>query len=89
MIMITILVLSFVQNVAFTLVSRARNRNHAGFHATASVFSNGIWFLTMQQLVVAELTTWLLVPYVVGTVTGSLLGARVSQSIERTLGAST
>ena len=57
------------------------------FHAIASVFSNGIWFLTMRELVLADLSLWLLVPYVIGTVAGSLFGAKVSMRIEKWLGA--
>ena len=60
-----------------------------GFHATASVFSNGIWFLTMQQLVAHELSIDLIIPYVVGTVAGSLLGAKISMYIEEKLNAVT
>lgn len=84
-----VLTLAFVQNVSFTLVSRSRNRDNMTYHAVASVFSNGIWFLTMQQLVVAELSAYLLLPYVIGTVTGSLFGAKVSMRIEKLIGAKT
>ncbi len=84
-----ILCLAFTQNIAFTMVSRARNRNSAKYHAICSVFSNMIWFLTMRQLVVADLSLWLLLPYVVGTVAGSLLGASISIRIEKAIGAKT
>lgn len=33
----------FVQNVAFTFVSRGRNSGHLGYHLVAAVFSNGIY----------------------------------------------
>lgn len=89
MIELTILGLAFAQNIAFALVSRARNRNHVGYHATAAVLSNGIWFLTMRELVVADLTLWLFVPYVVGTVLGSLFGADISMRIEKLINART
>ena len=84
-----VLVLAFVQNVSFTMVSRARNRSSMYYHASCSVFSNGIWFLTMRELVVAELTLWLLLPYIIGTVSGSLFGATVSMKIEKLIGAKT
>jgi len=84
-----ILCLAFVQNISFSLVSRARNRDHMGYHMTASVFSNGIWFLTMRELVVAELTLYLIIPYIVGTVCGSMFGAAISIRIEKLLGAKT
>lgn len=82
-----ILSLAFIQNVAFTMVSRSRNRDNMTYHAICSVFSNGIWFITMRELVVADLSWWLLMPYVVGTVAGSLFGAKVSMKIERAIGA--
>ena len=84
-----VLILAFIQNISFTMVSRSRNRDHMMYHATCSVFSNGIWFLTMRELVVAELTLWLIVPYVIGTVAGSLLGAKISIHIEKLIGART
>lgn len=89
MIGLTILLLAFAQNVAFTMVSRSRNRDNMTYHAICSVFSNGIWFLTMHQLVVADLSLWLFIPYVTGTVAGSLFGAKVSMKIESAIGAKT
>ena len=86
---LTILALAFVQNISFSLVSRSRNRDHMTYHAICSVLSNGIWFITMRHLVVADLTYWLLLPYVVGTVAGSLLGAKISMKIEKLIGANT
>ena len=84
-----IMALAFIQTVSFSLVSRARNRDHMGYHATASVLSNGIWFLTFHQLVVADMSFMLFIPYLIGTVSGSLYGAGVSIKIERWLGAKT
>lgn len=37
--------LLLAQNAAFTWVSRARNSRSLGYHAIASVASNGVWFL--------------------------------------------
>lgn len=37
-------VVSFIQNMFFTWVSRSRNSGDPKKHAVASVFSNGIWF---------------------------------------------
>ena len=81
--------LAFIQNVSFSLVSRARNRDHMGYHAAASVFSNGIWFATFHLLVTADMTWVLFIPYLIGTVAGSLFGAKVSIRIEKFLGAKT
>ena len=87
--MIYIAALAFAQTVAFALVSRARNRNHMGYHAVASVLSNTIFFLTFRELVLADMDWMLFVPYLVGTVSGSLFGAKVSIHIEKLLGATT
>jgi len=84
-----VLVLSYVQNISFTMVSRARNRNSWKYHASCSVMSNGIWFLTMRELVVMDLTLWLIVPYIIGTVAGSLTGSTASVWIEKKIGAKT
>ena len=87
--MIYILLLAFIQNVSFTMVSRSRNRNNMTYHAVCSVFSNGIWFATMHHLVASELTWMLAVPYIAGTVAGSLFGAKLSIIIEKIIGAET
>jgi len=84
---LTILLLAFVQNVSFSMVSRSRNRDNMTYHAICSVFSNGIWFLTMHQLVAADLTYWLIAPYIIGTVCGSIFGANLSMRIEKLIGA--
>lgn len=86
---LAVLLLAFIQNVSFTMVSRSRNRDNMTYHAICSVFSNGIWFLTMHQLVAADLSYWLIAPYIVGTVAGSLSGAKVSMRIEKIIGAKT
>lgn len=89
MIYLQILFLAFIQNVSFTMVSRSRNRDNQTYHAICSVFSNGLWFATMHYLVISELTWWLAVPYILGTVTGSVFGAKVSIKIEKLIGAKT
>jgi len=86
---LTLMVLCFAQNVSFTMVSRSRNRDNMTYHAVCSVFSNGLWFLTFQQIIKTELTYWLMVPYIIGTVSGSIFGAKVSMKIEKWLGAKT
>lgn len=37
---------AFVQNAAFTAVSRSRNSGDVWHHAKWSVASNGVWFIT-------------------------------------------
>ncbi len=47
MIEITLLaIVAFVQNMAFTWVSRSRNSGDPTYHRKAAYCSNGIWFLT-------------------------------------------
>ncbi|WP_373088736.1 hypothetical protein [Zhongshania sp.] len=86
---LTIAALAFVQNVAFSLVSRARNRDNHYYHATAAVLSNGLWFATMHHLVATELSAIMAIPYILGTVAGSLFGAGLSMKIEKAIGANT
>lgn len=85
--LLTILALAFIQNVSFTLVSRSRNRDNLKYHLLASFFSNTIWFLTFRELVTANMNLLLFVPYVIGTMAGSVYGVTVSMRIERWLGA--
>lgn len=82
---ITLLVLSFIQSVSFSLVSRSRNRNNIPYHIIASIFSNGVWFLTFKVLVVNNMDIILFIPYCIGTVTGSVLGVKISMYIEKIL----
>ena len=84
---LTILGLAYAQNISFTIVSRSRNRSSFTYHMIASVFSNGIWFLTFRQLILHDMTYLLFLPYTVGTVAGSLSGAAISMWIERKIGA--
>lgn len=77
--------LALVQNTAFSMVSRSRNRNDIRYHLIASILSNSIWFLTFQQLLEYKMTFLLFIPYTVGTVTGSVWGAKISMVIERML----
>jgi len=85
--LITVLVLAYVQNISFTIVSRSRNRSSMTYHAIASVFSNAIWFLTFRELIKADMNLLLFIPYTIGTVSGSLTGARISMFIEKLIGA--
>lgn len=82
---LTLTALAFFQNVAFTLVSRSRNRDHRGFHIVSSVLSNLAWFLTFKLLVVNNMG-WDLFPfYLVGTTLGSEYGRMIAMRIERAL----
>jgi len=85
---VTLMLLAFAQNVSFSIVSRSRNRNNMTYHLIAAIFSNGVWFLTFRSLVTANMDFALFVPYTIGTVSGSLVGQKISMFIERWLGAS-
>ncbi len=89
MIYIQILALAFIQNISYTMVSRSRNRDNMAYHAGCSVFSNALWFATVHFLVTADMNWLLAVPYIVGTVSGSLFGATISIRIEKAIGAKT
>ena len=84
---LVIVPLAFAQNVAFSLVSRARNRNNTNYHIVAATLSNAVWFMTFNKLVALGMSWLLFVPYTIGTVTGSVYGANVSMKIEKWLGA--
>ncbi len=84
---LVLMVLAFVQNVSFSIVSRSRNRNNMKFHMIAAVFSNGIWFLTFRELVTRDMSLALFPWYCIGTVAGSLCGVKISMWIEAKLGA--
>ena len=86
---LTILLLAYIQNISFTMVSRSRNRDNMAYHAVCAVFSNGIWFATMHHLVATDLSWTMVAPYIAGTVAGSLTGASVSMRVEQLIGAKT
>lgn len=77
--------LSGAQQVAFSLVSRSRNRSNMNYHIIASVFSNSIWFLTFRQLQIKNWTPELYVPYAAGGAIGSVTGVVASMAIEKKL----
>ena len=78
---------ALLQTSAFTVVSRARQRNHVLYLEWASVFSNGIWFITLNILVVHHLALYLWIPYLVGTGIGSLWGQAIAMRLEAEIGA--
>jgi hypothetical protein len=93
-------VVAFIQNMAFTWVSRSRNAGDVGYHRKAAWCSNGVWFVTQLVIMSAlwpALTTgniWKIVAtgvvYIVSTTEGScLMMARLlkSESGKRSVGA--
>ena len=92
MIELLIISLAFIQNMSFTMVSRARNRDNMWYHAICSVFSNGIWLACFGILGVEfflEQNFWVAIPYIIGTVSGSLFGAKTAIWVEKKIGAKT
>lgn len=85
--MVTILMLAFIQNISFSIVSRSRNRNNMRYHLIAAFFSNTIWFITFRQLVKADMMLLFFAPYCCGTMLGSVFGVKISMWIESKLGA--
>ncbi len=78
---------AFAQTVSFTMVSRARQRKDQQFLAWTSVFSNGVWYLTMHELVIGRIGWDKAAPYIVGCCAGSLIGQTVAMMVEQRLGA--
>lgn len=85
--MLKILFLAYIQNISFSITSRSRNRDSVKYHLLAAMFSNTIWFLTFRELVKGDMNFILFVPYVLGTVAGSITGVKVSMFIEKFIGA--
>lgn len=78
-----------LQNASFTIVSRARNSGSDWYHATAAVFSNGIWFVSNGMIIFnvtavidrgskAEFAL-LLAVYIVCTVFGSVVAGKFAR----------
>lgn len=70
---LTMLGLTILQNASFTLVSRARNSSSLLYHGLASVASNGVYLLVIRHVVLNLDNVTLMITYVVGAVTGSVL----------------
>lgn len=43
-------VVAFIQNMAFTAVSRSRNSADVDYHRRCAIFSNGVWFVTQVAI---------------------------------------
>lgn len=84
-VLISLALLSGAQQLVFSMVSRAGQRNNVLYHTISSIFSNGVWFLTFRQLQVEQWTPELYVPYALGGVAGSVTGVGASMGIEKAL----
>jgi hypothetical protein len=80
-------VVAFIQNMAFTWVSRSRNSGDPSYHRWAAICSNGIWFVTTLLIwnqIWSALTAgewWRIVltgvAYVAATTEGSVLMMKI------------
>lgn len=85
--------LGFIQNIAFTFVSRGRNSGSLGYHLTASIFSNGIYaallFVSIDQVSQAKSMPFLfLAVYTLATMSGSIFAHWLALRIEKGKGKS-
>jgi uncharacterized membrane protein YfcA len=71
---------TIVQNLSFTVVSRARNSNSKLFHGLAAVASNGMWFIVANSVIAKPDSVPLGITYTAGAVVGSLLGHELSMN---------
>jgi hypothetical protein len=89
----TVALLGFIQNVAFTFVSRGRNSGSLGYHLVASIFSNGIYaallFVSIDQVTQAKANpgTFLAV-YTLATMSGSIFAHWMALKMEKGKGKS-
>lgn len=80
--------LGFVQNIAFTFVSRGRNSGSLGYHLLASIFSNGIYaallFVSIDQVTQAKANpAAFLAVYTLATMSGSIFAHWLALRVER------
>jgi hypothetical protein len=80
--------LGFLQNVAFTFVSRGRNSGSLLYHMVASIFSNGIWLgmFVIGVKIAAEAPTFpaaFAVVYVLSTMAGSVFAHWLARKVEK------
>lgn len=84
---VVLLVLSAWQQMSFTLKSRAGQRNNSLYLGWSSVFSNGVWYITLAPLAMGGITIDKAIPYIIGGAIGSLAGQLIGMRVERATGA--
>jgi hypothetical protein len=82
-----LLILSAWQQMSFTLKSRAGQRNNTAYLSWSSVFSNGVWYITLVPLALGGITLDKAIPYIIGGAIGSLLGQLAGMKVESKIGA--
>ena len=84
------MLVAFAQNTSYSMTSRSRNRDNMTYHALCSVMSNGLFIAGLSMVgneLIVDDNYIMAVPYVIGTVIGSIFGAKLSMKIERLIGA--
>lgn len=82
-----IFLLSFIQNVSFSMMSRARNRDRYSYLIATSLVSNTVWMWTLKKLMTSDFGLYEQLMYAAGTTAGTLAGVKVSMWIESLIGA--
>ena len=83
--MLIVFLISCLQGISFSLISRSRNRNNITYQVLASLIGNFLWYITMRYLVLSEMSFEVGVPFVLGTTLGGLIGVKCSMYIENKL----
>jgi hypothetical protein len=81
--MLYIFLISAIQNISFTLVSRSRNRDSYSYFLVASIVSNSVWFLTFKSISDLGMGIELIIPYTAGSSFGGLTGMYIGIKLER------
>jgi len=86
-------IVAFIQNMAFTWVSRSRNSGDPNYHRWAALCSNGVWFVTTLLIwkeLWEALTTgewWRIAVvgliYIIATTEGSVLMMKILLKTEK------
>ena len=54
--MLIVFLISCLQGISFSLISRSRNRNNITYQVLASLIGNFLWYMTMRYLVLSEMS---------------------------------
>ena len=76
-----LILISFVLNVLWTMMGRARNRNNLIYHGILVFISNILWICFMKTLMTTS--TYEMVFACIGSTFGSICGQPISMKIEK------
>mgnify|MGYP006897672777 CR=1 FL=1 len=82
---IELILISFVLNVLWSMMGRARNRNNVLYHSLLVIVSNFLWIFFMKELISSDTQTMLF--SCIGSSIGAILGQPISMFIEKKIGA--